>query len=493
MACAASTERSAEPTAASPPALDLDAVLAPSPAAALRREGFGGLAYRYADRRLFFIHAPEVVDLVEALDGVTPLRAMLSRLRAQGGRTLGEAATLRALERMRGLDVVRRVDGPADGAAPRPRGGLTTDARSARSATGSKEVFRQGLAAPICLTWEITYACNLRCAHCLSSSGDARPEELGTEEAKRLVDELAAMDVFYVNVGGGEPMSRPDFRELMDHCMDRGVGVKFSTNGTLLDDEAADWVASRADMLDVQISIDGASPETSDPLRGNGSYRRARRAMARLADRGFRFKINTVATRDNVGDLDALHRLAVDHGAQLRLTRLRPSGRGRDVWEAMRPTAAQNRRLYDWLRAHPDVLTGDSFFHLSAYGESLDGLNLCGAGRIVCCIDPLGDVYACPFVLDPAFAAGNVRGAGGFTRIWRESPLFSHLRSWQVGGSCQSCNAYAKCHGGCMAVKHATGRDLDAPDPDCVLGNDEGPRPGSERRRATLPLAQAPS
>ena len=62
------------------------------------------------------------------------------------------------------------------------------------------------------------------------------------------------------------------------------------------------------------------------------------------------------------------------------------------------------------------MLTGDSFFHLSALGEALPGLNLCGAGRVVCLIDPVGDVYACPFVIHDEFLAGNVRDDGGFAR-----------------------------------------------------------------------------
>ena len=63
--------------------------------------------------------------------------------------------------------------------------------------------------------------------------------------------------------------------------------------------------------------------------------------------------------------------------------------------------------------------------------------------------------------------------------MWRGSPLFEHLREWQVGGTCQTCNAYDVCHGGCMAVKHFTGRSVDAPDPDCVFGNDEQPAGGT--------------
>jgi mycofactocin radical SAM maturase len=330
------------------------------------------------------------------------------------------------------------------------------------------EIFRKGLEAPICLTWEITYGCNLRCVHCLSSSGRRRRDELTTEEAERLIDEWAEMKVFYINVGGGEPMSRPDFFRLMDYALGRGIGVKFSTNGTLIDDRAADWIASR-DYLDVQISLDGVSAETNDPVRGTGSYARARRAMDRLAARRVGFKINTVVTRHNVASLDELLALANEARAELRLTRLRPTGRGGDVWEDLRPTHAQNHVLYEWLLRHREVLTGDSFFHLSAYGEPVEGLNMCGAGRIVCCVDPVGEVYACPFMLAPEFSAGNVRQMGGFSGVWRGAPLFAHLRDWETGGGCQNCGAFQLCHGGCLAVKHFTGRSSDAPDPDCVF------------------------
>ena len=191
--------------------------------------------------------------------------------------------------------------------------------------------------------------------------------------------------------------------------------------------------------------------------------------MNLLAEHGVSFKINATVTRANFRQIDELYAIARSYGAELRLTRLRPTGRGGDVWEELRPTRAQNRSLYEWLLGHRDVLTGDSFFHLSAYGEPMEGLNMCGAGRIVCCVDPVGEVFACPFTLAPEFAAGNVRDPGGFTAVWCEAPLFAHLREWQVGGGCQGCGAYESCHGGCMAVKHFTGRSVDAPDPDCVF------------------------
>ena len=52
------------------------------------------------------------------------------------------------------------------------------------------EQFERGLDAPICLTWELTYACNLACVHCLSSSGKRDPRELSTAQCKAVIDEL---------------------------------------------------------------------------------------------------------------------------------------------------------------------------------------------------------------------------------------------------------------------------------------------------------------
>ncbi len=93
------------------------------------------------------------------------------------------------------------------------------------------EQFAYGLDAPICLTWELTYACNLSCVHCLSSSGRRDPGELTTAECRAVIDELERMQVFYVNIGGGEPTVRPDFWDLVDYATAHHVGVKFSTNG----------------------------------------------------------------------------------------------------------------------------------------------------------------------------------------------------------------------------------------------------------------------
>jgi mycofactocin radical SAM maturase len=358
------------------------------------------------------------------------------------------------------------------------------------------EHFKQGLDAPICLTWELTYACNLACTHCLSSSGRRDPRELSTAECKAVIDELQRMQVFYVNIGGGEPTVRPDFWELLDYAIDHQVGVKFSTNGVRITPARARRLAA-TDYVDIQISLDGATAEVNDAVRGPGSFVMAWKAMENLADAGFTgFKISVVMTRHNVAQLDEFKAIADRFDAQLRITRLRPSGRGADVWDELHPTGAQQLDIYNWLIGQgEDVLSGDSFFHLNALGSApLPGLNLCGAGRVVCLIDPIGDVYACPFAIHDEFLAGNVRDPGGFADVWRESTLFTELRQPQTGGACTSCSAYDSCQGGCMAAKFFTGLPLDGPDPECVKGNAEpalalvgagaAPKPDKDHSRA---------
>ena len=310
--------------------------------------------------------------------------------------------------------------------------------------------------------------------HCLSSSGRRDPRELTTDEAVAVIDTLERMQVFYVNIGGGEPTVRPDFWELVDYATAHHVGVKFSTNGVRLDAAAAARLAA-SDYVDVQISLDGATREVNDAVRGPGSFDTAMRAMGHLRDAGFNgFKVSVVMTRQNIPQLDAFKSIADEFGAQLRLTRLRPSGRGADVWDSLHPLPEQQRKLYDWLVAHGEqVLTGDSFFHLSAFGSALPGLNLCGAGRVVCLIDPVGDVYACPFAIHENFLAGNVRSPGGFESVWKTSSLFTSLRQPDTGGACKSCGFYDSCRGGCMAAKFFTGLPLDGPDPECVQGYGE--------------------
>ncbi|ADB62723.1 Radical SAM domain protein (plasmid) [Haloterrigena turkmenica DSM 5511] len=274
------------------------------------------------------------------------------------------------------------------------------------------------LSAPVTITWEVTLGCNLHCDHCLSGSGPGhqQPDELSTEEAMAFIDELDEMDVFQVNIGGGEPFIRPDMLELLEELTDRDISTCVSTNGTQLDEETLDRIEAM-DPLFLQVSMDGLR-EANDAIRGEGVYDQIVETLERLESRDIGTTVNTVVTRQNVYDLPDVYDLAEDHGAGLRLNRFRPSGRGEDTWDRFRLEQEQIEYLHGWLEERPDVRTGDSFFYLNALGEVRNNtLKECGAGSMTCLVDPVGDVYPCAFTQWDGLASGNVT-EDGFQAAW---------------------------------------------------------------------------
>ncbi len=167
--------------------------------------------------------------------------------------------------------------------------------------------FERGLDAPICLTWELTYACNLACVHCLSSSGRRDPDELSTDECKTLIDEFERMQIFYVNIGGGEPTVRADFWELVEYATEHHVGVKFSTNGSRITAGVAQRLAGQRLRRRADLPRRRHRRRQRRRARGRLVRHRVTAAMDRLAAAGFAgFKLSVVVTRHNVTQLDAL-------------------------------------------------------------------------------------------------------------------------------------------------------------------------------------------
>jgi mycofactocin radical SAM maturase len=287
---------------------------------------------------------------------------------------------------------------------------------------------------------------------------------MSTDDCRRVIDELAAMKVFQFNIGGGEPFMRPDFLDLMDYAHDKGIVTCISTNGTLIDRD----IAKRLNhpLVYIQVSLDGATPESNDPIRGKGSFRNVLRALDYLREWDIEVSINTVLTRLSFSELDQMSQLAAEYGAKLRVSRFRPSGRGKDSWSKLNVSADQMLAFSDWLSRHLGVSTGDSFFSVSTEERRSLGLNMCGACKLTCCISPEGGVYPCAFLQEDDFRAGVVPEQS-FGKIWRESPVFKSFRNLEIK-SCESCHRFDLCHGGCPAIAYHTQRKLGIADPGCL-------------------------
>src|SRR4030042_6629432 len=165
------------------------------------------------------------------------------------------------------------------------------------------------LSAPVNLTWEITHQCNLRCVHCLSGSNTEMPGELSFDECLAIVDELAALHVFEVNFGGGEPLLKSFFLPLLRYIHHKGIVTCISTNGTILSDEAVACFTGNP-LVNIQVSLDGATPEVNDRIRGQGTFHRILKGVELLSGRNIPLSINTVVTSLNFQQLPHIQELA---------------------------------------------------------------------------------------------------------------------------------------------------------------------------------------
>ncbi len=330
----------------------------------------------------------------------------------------------------------------------------------------SNRFVEMGLYAPVNLTWEMTQACNLKCRHCLSSSGHPAADELTTAEALDLVEQIHTARIFQINIGGGEPFMRPDFEEILAACHKKGIMTCISTNGTLLNAELIARLAATR-LVNIQVSIDGAKRETCDAIRGKGTFDAAIKALELLAPvKTIATSMNTVLTAQNADEITQLHDMSKSLGVSLRVSRFRPSGRGVDNWDDLRPNAAQLLAFSDWLARSGDVRTGDSFFSLTTQERQGLGLNLCGACKLTCCVGPTGNVYPCAFLQSAPFKAGSLREST-FQEIWDNSAIFNSFRRLRIH-SCEDCRRFDQCHGGCPAVAWHLKNEISGGDPECL-------------------------
>ena len=324
----------------------------------------------------------------------------------------------------------------------------------------------EGLSAPVNATWEITKQCNLSCIHCLSESGQNKQNELTYDQCLHVIDQLSSHRVFQVNFGGGEPFIKKDFLQILDACHRRDLVTCISTNGISLNDDALDFLKGR-EMVYLQVSLDGGSASTNDLIRGSGSYDQIIKTLYRLNAKKIPFSINTVLTKLNFPELSLLYSLSKDFGIKLRISRFRPSGRGKRSWEYLRLEKDKLKAFSQWLSEHKDVVTGDSFFSLEEEERRGLGLNLCGAAKFTCCLDPEGGVYPCAFLQETNFYGGNLLNQS-LEEIWSYAQGFNLLRNLKVQ-SCESCFRFELCHGGCPAVAYFSGKKLNIPDPECLV------------------------
>ena len=341
---------------------------------------------------------------------------------------------------------------------------------------------------PFMVSYGVTTKCNLSCKHCYArATEEASGDELLTEEAKRLIDELADWGARFLVLDGGEPLCRPDFLEIASYAAGRGLMTGVGSNGTLIDRAMAEKM-KEAGVQSVAISVDSVRGEVHDAFRGKkGAFYQAMAGALACKEAGLPFQFGMVIRKETLAEVPEMLKLAVDSGADTaELFDLVEAGRAKEECRGealspeerkqvmaglaqaqvdcpiiirvpacpMYPLVLQERKIV------PRHFPPELLVRIPYYGRG------CAAGMpsgyIKIC--PNGDVYPCMLL---QINLGNIREKS-LREIWNESPVLKQLRSRELKGKCGECRHKNSC-GGCRGRAYEETGDILAPDAGCWM------------------------
>jgi radical SAM protein with 4Fe4S-binding SPASM domain len=321
---------------------------------------------------------------------------------------------------------------------------------------------------PYHMVWLATDACTARCQHCSSNSAKRSPDELTTDEAKDMIDQLAAAGVIDLGISGGEPLLRRDMLEIISHAKQRNMTVGIASNGAKLSATRASLLAA-AGLDRLQVSLDGFAEQHDKLRRWPGLFECVLETIQTAYESGLRVHVCCTVTRLNCDSLEAFVAFLSGTGIKrLNLSRFVPTGRGSDLLDpgdnAWRTIIERSGRLKVAYAGRLEITT-----HLAQQilvdtePESMTVFAGCQAGRGQGCITANGTVLPC--VLLP-ISVGNIR-RNDFRKMWTSSPTIQAFQNRdRLKGACGTCSLRERC-GGCRAVAYARSRDPLAEDPRC--------------------------
>lgn len=345
------------------------------------------------------------------------------------------------------------------------------------------------------LFWESTARCNLACSHCRRLDVQTSPDELTTADVKGLLKSAAKMGPPVFVFSGGEPLLRNDWEELARFAAALGVPTALASNGTLIDAAMARRI-SRANFSRVALSIDAATAEAHDAIRGPGSFDLTARGLAELAKLGVATQINVTVTRANVGQLDDMLTLAQQaRVAAMHLFMLVPVGCGVSLAPSQQLSPQQYEQVLNWIcdrqveqakaAGRPGrpgqagraglgktavelrSTCGPGYYRVAAQrGMKLarPGLRGCLGGVSVVFVSHTGEVFPCGYL---PVSCGSIRQEPLET-IWQGSEVLADLRDFdKLKGKCSRCEFQAIC-GGCRARAFAQTGDYLTEEPHCL-------------------------
>jgi len=343
-------------------------------------------------------------------------------------------------------------------------------------------------AAPTFVQILLTRECNLACDYCSAAQFDANEKEpdLTSEEWLKVLARLKEIQVFRLDISGGEIFLRKDIFDILEAAQKiKFPKLSIITNGTLIDEGTAKNLKD-LNIRRISISLDGDAG-AHDTVRGAGSFNRTMKGIGHLVNNGIIPEILFTPLKSNYTTLGALVDILYPLGIRkLSFNILHPAGRSRNSYKKIRldcfaDSAAFQKTIETVKEKYRDFsvsnlpLVYQSFPRM--YADERDASNSggkkclkpCSAGHSSCNITASGWVIPCSELFD--FKGGNIKERD-ILDIWRNSENFEKIRRLSDVSSdqipyCRNCDYNIFCGAGCRADAYTIFGDLTAPDPFC--------------------------
>jgi radical SAM protein with 4Fe4S-binding SPASM domain len=346
--------------------------------------------------------------------------------------------------------------------------------------------------APTMVQILLTRKCNLHCSYCGADKFNEveKEEELNTKEWLNLLKRLKAIQVFSLDLSGGEMFLREDIFEILETAVKLKFPViNITSNGTLINEKVAKQL-KRLNLgnKNISISLDG-NKESHDRLRGTGSFNKTIKGITNLVDNGIIPKILFTPLKSNYKTLNDMVEIIYYLGIRrLSFNALHPSGKCKEIYKdimldwfveagELQDIVGEIREKYIDIKINDPPFVYKSFpiqYHfekgnISSKTRSKPGLKPCSAANSSCNITSSGWVAPCSELYD--FKGGNIKEQD-ILDIWRNSENFKKIRTLSNISSdqipwCKNCDYNAFCNGGCRADAYMIYGDIMAPDPFC--------------------------
>ncbi|WP_150047267.1 pyrroloquinoline quinone biosynthesis protein PqqE [Methylomonas rhizoryzae] len=330
---------------------------------------------------------------------------------------------------------------------------------------------KANITPPRWLLAELSYKCPLQCPYCSNPLDYAKyPDELSTDDWKRVLSQARKMGAVQLGFSGGEPLTRQDLTELVRYARELGYYSNLITSGYGLSEDKIVEL-KQAGLDHIQVSIQASTQELNDHIAGTATYQQKQEVARLIKKHGYPMVLCVVIHRQNIHQMPQILEMAENLGADyLELANTQYYGWAHINRDALLPTKEQFEEAEKIAQAYKVKVAGKMkiYYVVPDYYEDRPKACMNGWGTTFLTIAPDGTALPCHSARElPGLDCPNVKDFS-IEQIWNESKTFNFFRGTEwMQEPCRSCDEKHKDFGGCRCQAYLFNQDIFSTDPVC--------------------------